>query len=140
MGCFYLTCLSLHVSEINLSIVAPSCLCLCLTFLNKFGYTSCRKHFRLNKLYELSYCSPNSIAFQACLLCSLDKWLPSHVFLLNRIALHCIMSTHASCVVFIKFMHLHCCISFIGTLDIQRVDMKYVTMEPNNKTVNGGSI
>ena len=110
MGCFYLTSLSLRVSEINLSIVAPSFLCLCLTFLNKSGYAFVRKHFRLDLVWsKFSHCRTKPFHFNS-MSCLLSNSCPVWSFLL--IALHCIMSTHASGVVFLKFVHLHRCISF----------------------------
>ena len=51
-----------------------------------------------------------------------------------------ISNINASCIVFLKFMHLHCCISFIATLDVQRGDVKHVITEPNHNTVLGGRI
>ena len=85
-----------------------------------------RKHFRLKYLNELSCCSTNPVCLFECVCgaCSINDCPVMSFFL---IALHCIaLSTpmqlwpyacfvcllNASCGVFLKFMHLHHCISF----------------------------
>ena len=125
-----------------------------LSLPNQVSHTFCRKHFRLKYLIELSCCSTNPVAFWVCMWCLLDKWLPSHVFLLNRIALHCIIfvpiqAWFCACpacpfcgIVYCTSMHSNICLgaSHLGTLDVQRVDVDHVLMEPNHKTVLGGRV
>ena len=89
--------------------------------------------------------APTQFAFWVCMRCLLDKWLPSHVFLLNRIALHCIIfvpiqAWFCACpacpfcgIVYCTSVHSYIRIdaSHLDTLDGQRVDMKHVMTEPN---------
>ena len=116
-----------------------------LSLPNQVSHTFCRKHFRLKYLIELSCCSTNPVAFWVCMWCLLDKWLPNHVFLFSRIALHCIISPMQlwSYACFVCLLNASCgvslslcaCIvaSHLGTLDARRVELKdKVRAEPED--------
>ena len=70
------------------------------------------KHLALDWL-KLN-CVP-CLMFFAIFLCRLEQYLIKHLLVhkyvwCDSVYLECLLN--ASCVVFVKFMHLHCCISF----------------------------